>query len=87
MATDKRLERPSIIVSAAVAALLFLGASEVSAQQVPAVLDCSAAQPQTSPAINYPIMFTRTGRKQLDAETADWHRRAAAIARLLKAEA
>jgi len=31
--------------------------------------------------------LTRTGRKQLDTETADWHRRAAAIARLLKAEA
>ena len=30
--------------------------------------------------------LTRTGRKQLDAETADWNRRAAAIARLLKAE-
>jgi len=31
--------------------------------------------------------LTRTGRKQLDAETADWSRRASAIARLLKAEA
>src|SRR3982751_1050801 len=31
--------------------------------------------------------LTRAGRKQLDTETADWHRRAAAIARLLKAEA
>ena len=30
--------------------------------------------------------LTRTGRKQLEAETADWNRRAAAIARLLKAE-
>jgi PadR family transcriptional regulator len=30
--------------------------------------------------------LTRTGRKQLDAETADWTRRATAIARLLKAE-
>ena len=30
--------------------------------------------------------LTRTGRKQLDAETADWNRRAAAIARLLKAD-
>ena len=30
--------------------------------------------------------LTRTGRKQLDAETADWTRRASAIARLLKAE-
>jgi PadR family transcriptional regulator, regulatory protein PadR len=31
--------------------------------------------------------LTRAGRKQLDAETADWTRRAAAVARLLKAEA
>ena len=31
--------------------------------------------------------LTRAGRQQLDTETADWHRRAAAIARLLKAEA
>ena len=30
--------------------------------------------------------LTRAGRKQLDAETADWTRRASAIARLLKAE-
>jgi len=30
--------------------------------------------------------LTRTGKKQLEAETADWNRRAAAIARLLKAE-
>ena len=29
--------------------------------------------------------LTRTGRKQLEAETADWARRAAAVARLLKA--
>jgi transcriptional regulator len=31
--------------------------------------------------------LTRAGRKQLEAETADWERRASAIARLLKAEA
>ncbi len=31
--------------------------------------------------------LTRTGRKQLEAETEDWTRRASAIARLLKAEA
>ncbi len=31
--------------------------------------------------------LTRAGRKQLDAETEDWTRRSAAIARLLKAEA
>jgi len=31
--------------------------------------------------------LTRAGRKQLDVETADWERRTAAIARLLKAEA
>jgi len=31
--------------------------------------------------------LTRAGRKQLEAETTDWARRAQAIARLLKAEA
>lgn len=31
--------------------------------------------------------LTRAGRRQLNLETADWQRRAAAIARLLKAEA
>ena len=31
--------------------------------------------------------LTRAGRKQLEVETHDWTRRAAAIARLLKAEA
>ena len=31
--------------------------------------------------------LTRAGRKQLDAETADWERRVSAVARLLKAEA
>ena len=30
--------------------------------------------------------LTRAGRKQLDLETADWTRRTAAVARLLKAE-
>ncbi len=30
--------------------------------------------------------LTRAGRKQLELETADWNRRAGAIARLLKAE-
>jgi len=30
--------------------------------------------------------LTRAGRKQLDVETADWTRRASAVARLLKAE-
>ena len=30
--------------------------------------------------------LTRAGRKQLEAETADWTRRAGAVARLLKAE-
>jgi transcriptional regulator len=30
--------------------------------------------------------LTRAGRKQLENETADWTRRASAIARLLKAE-
>ena len=31
--------------------------------------------------------LTRAGRRQLDIETADWTRRASAIARLLKTEA
>ena len=31
--------------------------------------------------------LTRAGRKQLDKETADWTRRASAVARLLKTEA
>lgn len=31
--------------------------------------------------------LTRAGKKQLEIETTDWNRRAAAIARLLKAEA
>jgi len=30
--------------------------------------------------------LTRSGKKQLEAETADWNRRVSAIARLLKAE-
>ena len=30
--------------------------------------------------------LTRTGRKQLDVETADWSRRVGAVARLLKTE-
>ena len=30
--------------------------------------------------------LTRSGRKQLEVETAEWNRRAGAIARLLKAE-
>ena len=31
--------------------------------------------------------LTQTGKKQLQNETADWHRRSAAISRLLKAQA
>jgi PadR family transcriptional regulator, regulatory protein PadR len=31
--------------------------------------------------------LTRTGKKQLEAQAADWKRRSSAIARLLKAEA
>ena len=31
--------------------------------------------------------LTRSGRQQLEVETADWSRRVAAVARLLKAEA
>ena len=30
--------------------------------------------------------LTRTGRKQLEVETADWNRRVSAVGRLLKAE-
>jgi transcriptional regulator len=30
--------------------------------------------------------LTRSGRRQLEAETADWSRRAGAVARILKAE-
>jgi PadR family transcriptional regulator, regulatory protein PadR len=30
--------------------------------------------------------LTRAGRKQLESETADWRRRASAVARLLRAE-
>jgi PadR family transcriptional regulator, regulatory protein PadR len=30
--------------------------------------------------------LTRSGRKQLEAETADWNRRVSAVARLLRAE-
>jgi transcriptional regulator len=30
--------------------------------------------------------LTRSGRRQLEAETADWTRRAGAVARILKAE-
>ncbi len=30
--------------------------------------------------------LTRAGRRQLDVETAEWNRRASAVARLLKAE-
>ena len=31
--------------------------------------------------------LTRSGKRQLEAETADWTRRAAAVARILKSEA
>lgn len=31
--------------------------------------------------------LTRTGRKRLEADTADWQRRATAVARLLRSEA
>jgi PadR family transcriptional regulator PadR len=30
--------------------------------------------------------LTRSGRRRLEAETSDWHRRTAAVARLLRAE-
>jgi PadR family transcriptional regulator PadR len=48
-------------------------------------LDCEWKQTENSRRAKI-YRLTRTGKKQLDAETADWNRRASAIARLLKAE-
>ena len=50
------------------------------------LLDAEWRQTENSRRAKF-YALTRTGRKRLDAETADWSRRAAAIARLLKAEA
>ena len=48
-------------------------------------LDAEWRQTDNSRRARYYSM-TRSGRKQLDAETADWTRRTSAVARLLKAE-
>ena len=49
-------------------------------------LDAEWRQTANSRRAKY-YALTRAGRKQLEAETSDWARRAAAIARILKAEA
>lgn len=48
-------------------------------------LDAEWRQTESSRRAKY-YSLTRTGRKQLEVETADWNRRASAIARLLKTE-
>ena len=48
-------------------------------------LDSEWRQTQNARRAKY-YALTRTGKKQLEAETADWTRRASAVARLLKAE-
>src|SRR6266436_67323 len=47
-------------------------------------LDAAWRQTENSRRARF-YSFTRSGRKQLPLETADWSRRASAIARLLKA--
>ncbi len=49
-------------------------------------LDAAWRQTENSRRAKF-YSLTRAGRKQLEIETADWERRASAIARLLKAEA
>ena len=49
-------------------------------------LDAAWRQTENARRAKY-YTLTRSGRKQLAAETADWTRRAAAVARLLKSEA
>jgi PadR family transcriptional regulator PadR len=49
-------------------------------------LDADWRQTENARRAKY-YSLTRAGRKQLDAETADWKRRAAAVARLIDAEA
>ena len=49
-------------------------------------LDAEWRQTANSRRAKY-YTLTRAGRKQLEAETSDWTRRAAAVARILKAEA
>src|ERR1700751_4869549 len=48
-------------------------------------LDAAWRQTENSRRAKF-YSLTRSGRKQLEVETADWTRRASAIARLLKAE-
>jgi transcriptional regulator len=48
-------------------------------------LDAEWRQTENSRRAKF-YMLTRAGRKQLDLETADWRRRASAVARLLSAE-
>ena len=48
-------------------------------------LDAEWRQTENSRRAKY-YTLTRAGRKQLDAETADWTRRVAAVTRLLNAE-
>lgn len=48
-------------------------------------LDAEWRQTESSRRAKY-YTLTRTGRKQLDVEAADWSRRVSAVARLLKAE-
>jgi PadR family transcriptional regulator, regulatory protein PadR len=50
------------------------------------MIDSEWRQTENSRRAKY-YSLTRAGRKQLDAETADWTRRAGAVARLLSAEA
>ncbi|HJP58138.1 MAG TPA: PadR family transcriptional regulator [Gemmatimonadales bacterium] len=49
-------------------------------------LDAEWRQTESSRQAKF-YSLTRSGRRQLDIETADWARRAAAVARLLRAEA
>jgi transcriptional regulator len=48
-------------------------------------LDAAWRQTENSRRAKF-YSLTRSGRKQLDVETADWERRSSAIARLLRAE-
>jgi transcriptional regulator, Acidobacterial, PadR-family len=49
------------------------------------LIDAEWRQTENSRRAKY-YKLTRAGRKQLDAETADWTRRAGAVMRLLNAE-
>jgi PadR family transcriptional regulator len=48
-------------------------------------LDAEWRQTENARRARY-YTLTRAGRKQLEAETAEWNRRAGAVARLLKAD-